>query len=80
MLPQTHSSSHLRETGGRLFKVSKKEPIEEIYSSIQEELRNQYSLGFTPVKDDTAGYHKLLLQTKQKDVTVQTRDGFYVAP
>jgi len=69
-----------KETGGRLFKVSKKQPIEEIYSSIQEELRNQYSLGFTPVKDDSAGYHKILLTTKQKDATVQTRDGFYFGP
>ncbi|MGA8152655.1 MAG: VWA domain-containing protein [Terriglobales bacterium] len=69
-----------RETGGRFFKVSKKEPIEEIYSSIQEELRNQYSLGFTPVKTDTAGYHKIQLSTKQKDATVQTRDGFYFEP
>ena len=34
-----------RETGGRLFQVSKKEPVNKIYSQIQEELRNQYSLG-----------------------------------
>jgi VWFA-related protein len=69
-----------KETGGRLFKVSKKQPIEDIYSSIQEELRNQYSLGFTPDKTDAAGYHKILLTTNQKDATVQTRDGFYTAP
>jgi len=66
-----------KETGGGLYKVSKKEPIEAIYSSIQEELRNQYSLGFTPDKADPAGYHKLLLTTKQSDATVQTREGFY---
>ena len=66
-----------RETGGNFFKTSKKEPIEAIYSSIQEELRNQYSLGFTPDKTDPAGYHKILLTTRQKDNTVQTRDGFY---
>jgi VWFA-related protein len=69
-----------KETGGRLFEVSKKQPIEQIYSSIQEELRNQYSLGFTPEKSDTAGYHKLLLKTKQKDATVQARDGYYAGP
>jgi VWFA-related protein len=69
-----------RETGGRLFKVSKKQPIEDIYSSIEEELRNQYSLGFTPDKNDNAGYHKILLTTRQKDTAVQTRDGFYAAP
>ena len=69
-----------KETGGRMFEVSKKEPIDQIYSSIQEELRNQYNLGFSPAKADSAGYHKLLLKTMQKDDTVQARDGFYLNP
>jgi VWFA-related protein len=67
-----------KETGGRLFEVSKKQPIDQIYSSIGEELRNQYSLGFTPAKTDSLGYHKLVLKTNQKDAAVQTRDGFYL--
>jgi VWFA-related protein len=67
-----------KETGGRLFEVSKKQPIDAIYSSIEEELRNQYNLGFTPGKAETAGYHKILLKTNQKDTVVQTRDGFYL--
>jgi VWFA-related protein len=67
-----------KETGGRFFEVSKKQPIDQIYSSIQEELRNQYSLGFPPDKADNAGYHKIALRTKQKDTEVQTRDGFYL--
>lgn len=66
-----------KETGGRMFEVSKKQPIDQIYSSIQEELRNQYNLGFTPEKNETAGYHKLLLKAKPKDATVQARDGYY---
>lgn len=66
-----------KETGGRVFEVSKKEPIAQIYTSIEEELRNQYNLGFSPAKDDSTGYHKLLLKTSQKDDTIQTRDGFY---
>ena len=66
-------------TGGRFFEVSKKEPIDKIYDAIDEELRYQYSLGYTPVKADTpVGYHKLHLTVKQKDVVVQTRDGFYL--
>ena len=66
-------------SGGRFFEVSKKEPIDKIYDAIDEELRYQYSLGYTPVKADTpVGYHKLHLTVKQKDMTVQTRDGFYL--
>jgi len=67
-----------KQTGGRLFEVSKKLPIEQIYSQIQDELRNQYNLGYTPNPPDTgAGYHKLTLTTKQKDLSVQARDGYY---
>jgi VWFA-related protein len=67
-----------KETGGRLFEVSKKQPIGDIYRSIAEELRNQYSLGYTPDKTDAgAGYRKIHLATKQKDLAVQARDGYY---
>ena len=67
-----------KRTGGRLFEVSKKHPIEQIYDEIQQELRNQYSLGYTPDPPDVgAGYHKISLKTKQKDLTVQARDGYY---
>ena len=69
-----------QETGGRMFEVSKKEPLDQIYRSIQEELRNQYNLGFSPAKADSDGYHKLLLKTTQKEDTVQARDGFYLNP
>ena len=67
-----------RETGGRFFTVSKKQPIDQIYSQIEQELRNQYSLGYTPTKDvASAGYHKIALTTNNKDLIVQARDGYY---
>ena len=68
-----------KETGGRLFEVSKKEPVEQIYSQIEEELRNQYSLGYTPDRGGAAepGYHKIQVAAKPKDLTVQARDGYY---
>ena len=67
-----------KETGGRLFVVSKKEPIEQIYASIEEELRNQYSMGYTPDRADAgAGYRRISFKTRQKDLVVQARDGYY---
>jgi VWFA-related protein len=67
-----------KQTGARLFEVSKKQPIEQIYDRIQEELRNQYSLGYTPDRADAgAGYHKIRLTTKKNDLTVQARDGYF---
>jgi len=67
-----------KETGGGFFEVSGKQPIEQIYSRIEEELRNQYSLGYTPDRANAGtGYHKIRLVTKQKGLIVQTRDGYY---
>jgi VWFA-related protein len=66
------------ETGGRLFQVSKKLPIDQIYAQIEEELRNQYGLGYAPnPANPGAGYHKIHLTTNQKDLTVQARNGYY---
>ena len=67
-----------KETGGRLFEVSKKLPIDQIYAQIEEELRNQYSLGYTPDAANTStGYRKISLTVKQKGMVVQARDGYY---
>ena len=67
-----------KETGGRFFEVSKKESVGDIYTSIVEELRTQYSMGYTPDKDSAAsGYHHVVLAVKKKDLSVQTRDGYY---
>ena len=67
-----------KETGGRLFKVSKKDTVDKIYAEIQEDLRNQYSLAYTPDKGNTVGYHKIhLVVPKQKELVVQARDGYY---
>jgi hypothetical protein len=51
--------------------------VENIYAQIEEELRNQYSLGYTPDKGIDPGYHKIHLLAKQKDLLVQARDGYY---
>ena len=67
-----------KETGGRLFEVSKKQTIDKIYESIAEDLRNQYNLGYTPDPPGTEGsFHKIILKAKEKDMTVQARDGYY---
>ena len=67
-----------KDTGGRFFEAHKKESVGEIYTNIAEELRAQYSLGFTPDKDGSdEGFHHLQLQVKRKDMAVQTRVGFY---
>src|SRR5437588_11046046 len=67
-----------KQSGGRLFEVSKKQSVEQIYSQIIEELRNQYNLGYTPDHVEArTGYHKIHLATRQKDLAIQARDGYY---
>jgi VWFA-related protein len=64
-----------RETGGAFFEVSKTAPLAAIYAQLEEELRNQYSIGYTP---DTSGpgYRKIRL-TAKPGLSVITRDGYY---
>jgi VWFA-related protein len=68
-----------QETGGRFYEVSHKQPIDKVYAEIEEELRNQYSIGYNSDKPGDAGgmYRKLQLTTKKKDLIVQSRDGYY---
>jgi VWFA-related protein len=68
-----------KETGGGFFEGSKKQSMDDIYRQIQEELRNQYSLGYTPDKNTGPGYRKIQVATKQKGLIVQARDGYYAA-
>jgi VWFA-related protein len=65
-------------TGGNYFDVSKKDTIDSIYSELQDELRNQYSLGYTSDHASAGpGYRRIHLAVKRNGATVQTRDGYY---
>ncbi|MEO8028944.1 MAG: VWA domain-containing protein, partial [Bryobacteraceae bacterium] len=67
-----------RETGGSFFEVTKKMPLESVFDRIEEELRNQYSFGYTSNQTNSTGYRRIHLATAAKrDLIVQTRDGYY---
>ncbi len=74
-----HALSRLsRETGGAYAEVSNKRPIDQVFDSIQQELRNQYSLGFVsdqPVR--VSGFRELKLTTTRKDLTVRARNRYW---
>jgi VWFA-related protein len=70
-----------KETGGQLFEVKKKLSIEQIYAMIEEELRNQYSLAYTPDRPNAdSTYHLIHVTVNQKDLIVQAREGYYAGP
>lgn len=68
-----------KETGGGYFDLTGEETLQKIYARIEDELRNQYSLGFTPVTG-RLGYRKIRVSVKRRGLTVQARDGYYPAP
>lgn len=66
------------ETGGVSYEVTKSQSIEEIYVQIEDALRNQYSIGYTPSRQTSDGkYHKIKLTTKDHHLVVRARDGYY---
>lgn len=66
------------QTGGHMFEA-KKDKVDQVYSFIAEDLRNQYILGYTPDKSNSdTGYHKISLTTKKSDLHVQAREGYYL--
>ncbi len=67
-----------QETGGGYFAVSKENSIEKIYAEIEDDLRNQYSIGYTPDRiEGDKTFRKIALATKNKDLIVRTRAGYY---
>lgn len=69
-----------KETGGGFFEVTKKQTLAQIYETIQQELRSQYNLGYTPEHTAAAGeYRHITVTTRQTDLIVQARDGYYGA-
>src|SRR5436190_12592729 len=69
------------ETGGRLLKVDGKHTLNDIFNQIQEEMRSQYSIGFTstnPRKDGS--FRRLEIRTRDKNQKVQARKGYYAVP
>ena len=68
-----------KATGGSLFEVKQKMPLKAIFDRIQQELRNQYSIGYRSNQDPaTPGFRKIQLRAKRKDLKVQARAGYYV--
>jgi VWFA-related protein len=65
-------------TGGRMFDLRSKTPLSEIFQTIENELRTQYSLGFVPTNSTHDGkFHKLKVNVRPRGMRVQTRKGYY---
>ena len=69
------------ETGGHVFTVSKKHPLSEVFKEIQDELRNQYAIGYEPTNAVRDGsFRHLEIKVDNPDDRVQARNGYYATP
>ncbi len=66
------------ETGGRMIVVRSEKNLEQAFDQISEELRSQYSIGYTPSnKKHDGGYRKIKVEMKNKDFSALARRGYY---
>ena len=66
------------ETGGRVLYVNKKHPLSQIFDELQQEMRSQYAIGYTPtnLKRDST-FHRVDLRARDHNLKVQARKGYY---
>lgn len=70
-----------QETGGAFFEVSKKLPIDAIFTLIQNELRSQYNLGYVSYQPaEVSEFRKIVLTTRQAGLVVQARNRYWARP
>ncbi len=66
------------ETGGRVFKVDRKHSLDEAFQELQDEMRSQYAIGYTPTNEAKDGsFRRLELRMANKDLKAQVRKGYY---
>ena len=66
------------ETGGHVFKVDRKNSLDDIFRELQDEMRSQYAIGYTPSNPKKDGsFRKIEIRTANKDFKVQARRGYY---
>jgi VWFA-related protein len=67
-----------RDTGGRVINVGNNgKKLEDAFNQIQEELRTQFLLSYTPTNAKADGTFRKLDLTCGKNLRVQTRKGYY---
>ena len=64
-------------TGGHVFTIGPKFPLDLAYVQIADAMRLEYQIGYTPPESKPGEYHKIELKTDQKHVNVQARQGYY---
>ena len=68
------------ETGGRVFHVDRKNTLQDAFRELQDEMRSQYAIGYTPSNATKDGsFRRIDIKTSNKDLKVQARKGYYAS-
>jgi Ca-activated chloride channel family protein len=71
-------SKYAHDTGGDVYYALKGHAMEELYSRVTEEARNQYTLAYAPTGTDRgAEYHTIEVRVKREGLTILAREGYY---
>ena len=65
-------------TGGHVYRIDRRLTLDMAFKQLQEEMRSQYAIGYTPTNDVKDGtYRKLDIKMASKDLKAQARKGYY---
>jgi Ca-activated chloride channel homolog len=71
-------SKYAHDTGGDVYYGLKSRAMEQLYSRVTEEARNQYTLAYAPAGTDRgAEYHSIEVRVEREGLTLLTREGYY---
>lgn len=67
-----------QQTGGSFFSIYRSRNLGAIFQQIEDEMRSQYSIGYTPKRElSGSSFRKINLKSTRKGVKVQARNGYY---
>ncbi|MEM8960324.1 MAG: VWA domain-containing protein [Acidobacteriota bacterium] len=66
------------ETGGRFFSIDDADDLDEVYATVQRELRSQYLIAYQSSNtEDLTTFRRVVLEVDRPGVTVKTLAGYY---
>ncbi len=66
------------ETGGKVFHVDRGHSLQDAFRDLQEDMRSQYAIGYTPINGAKDGsFRRIDIKPTNKDWKVQARKGYY---
>lgn len=72
--------SYAHDTGGDVYYAERRNSLEELYSRVSEQARNQYTLAYSPQGNDKGkDYHQVEVRVRRAGLNIITREGYFSA-